>query len=92
MLVTVLVKPAQSKKFAKGGREIVIQVQNSVFGTEEGSGDPQIKLTEYAVFPLGETAEESCDQIILGGRIPAEDKAYTESFDGHVIFPAAGPP
>ena len=88
--VTALVKSAQSEKFPKGHWEIEVQEQNPVLSTGEGSGNPQIQFAETLVFPLGETAPEPCDAVILFV-IPVKDKADGESSDGHAVFRTASP-
>lgn len=88
--VTALMKSAQSEKFPKGCRKIEVQIQNPVFGTGERSGNPQVQFAETFVFPLGETAPESCDEVIFFV-ISVEDKADGESSDRHAVFRTASP-
>ena len=89
--VTAPVKSAQSEKLPESSWDIVVQVQNPVFGAAERSGDPQIKFAEQFVLPLGEMTPESCEQIISFYGVFAEDKTYGETFDTDSIFPIAGP-
>jgi len=90
--VTAFVESAQSEKLAEDGRETVIQAKNPVLGTEEGSGNPQIELAEYSVFPLGEAAEGTRGQIVSDRRMIAEDKADAKAPDIQGVFLTAGLP
>lgn len=89
--VKAFVKAMQSEELAKGGREIVVQVQNPIFGREEGPGNPKIQLARNSVSPLGVTAEEACDQVVFCG-IFAESKADAEAPDRKAVIRTAGPP
>lgn len=88
---TAFVKTVKSEQFSESGREVVVQVQNPIFGTQEGSGNPQIQPAGNSVSPLGVTAEEACDQVVFCG-IFAENKADTETSDRQAVIRAAGPP
>lgn len=89
--MTAVVKAAQSEQFPESSREVVVQVQNPIFGTKEGPGNPQIQLAGNSVSPLGVTAQEACDQVVFCGNL-VKDKADAEISDRQAVIRAAGPP
>ncbi len=89
--MTALVKAVKSEQFSKSEREVVVQVQNPILGTEEGSGNPQIQPAGNSISPLGVKAEEARDQIVFC-RISAENKADVETSDRQAVIRTSGPP
>ena len=88
--MATFVKAVQSEELAKGGWEVVVQVQNPIFGREEGPGNPKIQLAGNPVSQLGVTAEEACDQVVFCG-IFAENKADAVALDRKAVIRTAGP-
>lgn len=89
-LAAAFVETMQSEKSAESGRKIEIQIQDPVLCTAEGAGNPQIQFAENSVFPLGEEAPETCEQIETLRDIFAENEADGEAAYRDGIFLAAG--
>ena len=79
---------SDTKHFAEGKRQIVVQIKNSVYGKAEGSGYEQINPAPETIHALGDVSQEPFPYMIEGVSFP-KGKGNGAAAETDIFLPVA---